>query len=162
MKLLRTIRFDGTDEVVFDRAAPVDEIAVSGSAPFVGITHADLTGKVRQAFANGFLGTVSGGRSTFATVVELSDAEANAVEPQLASLFESVFGAPDRATAEDAAGGEIAFTADLCRDVAINTVFTVRRTLNADGEIEEEFRQITPPSGEPIHSKIWAVEHEND
>jgi len=41
--------------------------------------------------------------------------------------------------------------------VPINTVFTVRRRLAPGGEIKEEFRTIKPPSGEPLHARIWTV-----
>ena len=37
----------------------------------------------------------------------------------------------------------------------MNTVFTVRRVLE-DGQVREEFREITPPS-EPRHARIWEV-----
>src|SRR5262249_15189795 len=56
MKLLKTIRFDASDERVFDLAAAPDEWAVSGALAFAGAAPNSLTGKSRQAFANGFLG----------------------------------------------------------------------------------------------------------
>lgn len=162
MKLLRTIRFDGTDTAVFDVAAVPEELAVSGGIAFAGIGKADLVGKTRQAFSNGFLGLPSGGRSTFATVADVSDSEVETLRDALEDFCVSQLGAPDREAAVEAAGHEITFAQELCADAAINTVFTVRRTLGDDGEISEEFRTITPPSGEPIHAKIWAVEHQDD
>ena len=42
---------------------------------------------------------------------------------------------------------------ELARDAPINTVFTVRRTWDAQGRIKEEFRTIRPPTGEPLHAK---------
>ncbi len=47
--------------------------------------------------------------------------------------------------------------AELARDAPINTVFTVRRTWDAEGRIKEEFRTIRPPTGEPQHARIWTV-----
>ncbi|MGE0630692.1 MAG: DUF6505 family protein, partial [Hyphomicrobiaceae bacterium] len=56
MKFLRAIRFDESDTRVFQRAAEPDEWLVSGATAFAGIEPAQLKGKLRQAFANGFLG----------------------------------------------------------------------------------------------------------
>ncbi|MGD9830923.1 MAG: DUF6505 family protein, partial [Hyphomicrobiaceae bacterium] len=73
MKLLRTIRFDRSDERVYEVAAAESEWAVSGAFAFAGVEREALVGKVRQAFANGFLGLPSFGRSTFAVVAEAGD-----------------------------------------------------------------------------------------
>ena len=56
-----------------------------------------------------------------------------------------------------AARDETAFVLDLCRTSLINTVFTVRRHFDEDGQIREEFRTIQAPSSRPVHSKIWSV-----
>ena len=157
MKLLKTIRFDASDQRVFELAAAPDEWAVSGAFAFAHFTAGETSGKTRQAFANGFLGTGSFGRSTFATVAEARDADVAEIEHALAARFMSVHGAPDLETALAAAKEEVAFVLDLCRDAPINTVFTVRRTWDAAGQIKEEFRTIRPPSGEPLHAKIWTV-----
>ncbi|MEL6226276.1 MAG: DUF6505 family protein [Pseudomonadota bacterium] len=159
MKGLRTIRFDMTDDAVFEVGAPEGEFAVSGITCFGGIQRDDLVGKTRQAFANSFWGLPSLGRSTFASVGECRDADIDRAVDAMVAHFRSTLGAPDDGSAKAAAEAEIAFACDLCVNVPINTVFTLRRTLNAAGEIEEEFRQIKPPSGgEPLHSKIWSVE----
>lgn len=157
MKLLRTIRFDASDERVFDLAAAAEEWAVSGAFAFAGAAPGSLTGKARQAFANGFLGVASFGRSTFAAVADASAADLEAIEQALARHFVSVYGAPDEAAARAAAAEETAFVAELTLDAPINTVFTVRRTWDADGRIKEEFRTIRPPTGEPQHARIWTV-----
>ena len=62
-----------------------------------------------------------------------------------------------RAAATAAADEEIAFIADLCAQKPVNTVFTVYRRLDEDGNIREEFREITPP-GETRHARVWDVE----
>ncbi|MEM7686590.1 MAG: DUF6505 family protein, partial [Pseudomonadota bacterium] len=50
MKLARTIRFDDSDDNVFEMTAQPDEWAISGAFAFSDWTKADLIGKQRQAF----------------------------------------------------------------------------------------------------------------
>jgi len=155
VKFLRVIRFDRSDEHAFDRAAPPDEWAVSGGFEFADIGPSDLIGKTRQAFANGFLGVPSLGRSTFAVIGEMDEAGRDGVVTGLARHFVDAYGAPDVETALPAAREEVDFVLDLCSGKPVNTVFTLRRVLE-DGQIREEFREITPPS-EPRHARIWEV-----
>lgn len=155
MKFLRTIRFDQSDEHVFAVAAVDNEWALPGGFEFAGITADRLTGKTRQAFANGFLGVPSFGRSTFAATAEISDAEHDRVVDMLARHFVDRLGAPSADAARAAALGETRFVIDLCAENPINTVFTLRRVLD-DGEIREEFRIITAPS-KPLHARVWDV-----
>ncbi len=157
MKLLKTIRFDASDERVFDLAAAPEEWATSGAFAFAGAAPDSLTGKSRQAFANGFLGVASLGRSTFAAVADAVATDLDAIEQVLARHFVSAYGAPDEAAARSAAAEETSFVRELCRDAPINTVFTVRRVWDAQGQIKEEFRTIRPTTGEPLHAKIWTV-----
>lgn len=157
MKLLKTIRFDATDERVFELAAAPEEWAVSGAFAFAALAPEAIAAKTRQAFANGFLGVISLGRSTFATVAEATPADLEEIEQLLASHFVSEHGAPGLEAALPAAREEAQFILDLCRDAPINTVFTVRRTRDAAGQIKEEFRTIRPPAGEPLHAKVWTV-----
>jgi hypothetical protein len=158
MKLLRTIRFDNSDERVFEVAARSEEWAVSGAFAFAQLAPEEITGKTKQAFANGFLGVESFGRSTFAVVAEAKPGTREAIEARLAEHFVAYYGAPDLESALLAAREEIDFIIQLCRDALINTVFTVRRTFDAKGRIKEEFRTIAPPTGEPRHARIWTVE----
>lgn len=159
MKLLRTLRFDGTDPRVFDTAAEPGEWACSGAFAFADLD-APPAGKAKQAFANGFLGLTSFGRSTFSTVGEVTKAERDAAEAALAAHFIAAFGAPSEDAALAAAREEIDFVADLCREVPLNTVFSIRRVFDPLGRIKEEFRQITPPSGEPAHARVWTIERD--
>jgi hypothetical protein len=159
IKLLRTIRFDGTDPRVFDVAAEPGEWACSGAFAFAHLG-VPPTGKVKQAFANGFLGLASFGRSTFASVGEATPGEHETAVQALAAHLFAFFGAPTAEDAVTAAREELAFVADLCRDVPLNTVFTVRRLFDARGALKEEFRQITPPSGEPAHARVWTIERD--
>lgn len=157
MKFLTTIRFDMSDDTVFERAAPPNEWAVSGAFAFAGCEPDGLAGKPRQAFANAFLGLGSFGRSTFASVAEITDSELADVEAVLAEHFVTEYGAPDAEAALPAAREETAFVRDLCKESLINTVFTVRRTFDEDGQIREEFRTIQAPSSQVMHSRIWDV-----
>lgn len=157
MKLLKTIRFDASDESVFDVAAAPAEWAVSGAFAFVDDTPDSLRGKARQAFANGFLGVESFGRSTFATVATAMSTDLDWIERALANHFVAAYGAPDEAAALSAAAEETKFIRELCDDVVINTLFTVRRLWDGEGRIKEEFRQISPPTAEPLHAKIWTI-----
>jgi hypothetical protein len=157
MKLLRTIRFDASDERVYETAAAPGEWAVSGAFAFAQLGPDELTGKTRQAFANGFLGVASFGRSTFATVAEGGGADRAEIEARLADHFVARCGAPSREAALAAAREEVDFIADLSGGTLINTVFTVRRTRTAEGATKEEFRTIRPPAGEPTHARIWTA-----
>ncbi|MCL4765226.1 MAG: hypothetical protein KJZ80_03220 [Hyphomicrobiaceae bacterium] len=158
MKLLRTIRFDSSDERVFELAAAAGEWAISGAFDFADLSPEDIKGKIRQAFANGFLGVASFGRSTFATVADADPAVADEIAFRLARRLVEAHGAPDTGAAWHAAKDEADFITALCRDLPVNTVLTVRRTFAPDGQIKEEFRTIKPPSGEPMHARIWTVE----
>jgi len=157
MKLLKTIRFDASDERVFELAAAPEEWAVSGVFAFADLADDAITGKTRQAFANGFLGLSSLGRSTFVTVAEAAPEDLEEIEQRLAAHFVSEYGAPGLEAALLAAREEAQFVVDLCRDAPINTVFTVRRTRADSGEIKEEFRTIRPPTAELPHASIWTV-----
>lgn len=159
MKLLRTVRFDVSDSFVFDPAADADEWAVSGAFAFMHLTPAQTTGKLKQAFANGFLGTTSFGRATFVTVSEATADDRHALEQRLARHFVQHYGAPSLEAALPAAREEVDFVVDLVREADINTVFTVRRSWNEDGSLKEELRALPKPSVEDQHAnaRIWSV-----
>ncbi len=158
VKLLRTIRFDQSDQVVFDVAAEEGEWAVSGAFAFADGDPSLFKGKIKQAFANGFLGVASFGRSTFAVVAAAKQEDRDEIVFRLAQHFIAHYGAPDLEAAWAAAEDEVAFAQGLANDQPINTVLTVRRLHDATGVIKEEFRTIRPPTGEPLHARIWTVE----
>jgi hypothetical protein len=54
MKLARTLRLDVSDDNVFENPAPSGEWAISGGFEFSNWTEAELKGKARQAFSNGW------------------------------------------------------------------------------------------------------------
>lgn len=156
MKFLKVIRFDASDDHAFEAAAHEGEWAVSGCFSFSALAPEALAGKTRQAFANGFLGIPSFGRSTFAAVGEITAPEHEALASALAIHFIDRYGAPGPAEARAAADEEMAFVADLCAAKPINTVFTLRRAHAEDGNIREEFRVVQAPS-EPQHARIWDI-----
>lgn len=154
--MLRTIRLDASDASVFELAAGPDEIAVPGGFAFAGLAEESLKGKTRQAFSNGFLGLASFGRSTFVAVTEASEHEIGAAVETLAAHLVEHYGAPDLDAARPAARGEVEFARELAAEAQLNTLLTVKRELDEDGEIREAFRIVTPPS-EPQHTRIWDV-----
>jgi len=160
IKVLRTIRFDSSDDHVFATPADPDEIALSGAFAFAGLGKLEITGKTRQAFANGFLALPSLGRATFVSVGEAGDNEVSDATEALARLLAEDYQAPDMATARDAAREEIGFARELAEGKPLNTLLTVHRTLTEEGAIREEYREITPPGQERPHTRIWDVADE--
>lgn len=147
MKLARTIRFDESDDNVFERTAQPDEWAVSGAFAFSNWTESDLTGKKRQAFANGWLGLETFGRSTFVAVAEITEAEKQVATESLARHFVDCFGAPDLTAAHPVAAEEIGYMQAMCDDHAANTLLIVQRSL-VDAGVNEAFRAIKPQDAE--------------
>jgi hypothetical protein len=142
VKLLRTIRLDPSDTLVFERPAEPGEWAVSGAFMFADVDPAELTGKERAAFRGGFLGVTSLGWSTLVQIVEAGAQDRVAVVETLAKQLQDNFGAPDLAAARVAAEEEVAFAASLC-DHAADTLIAVRRSFE-DGAIREAFRTLRP------------------
>ncbi|TDL79592.1 hypothetical protein E2L08_09365 [Palleronia sediminis] len=147
MKLARTIRFDESDGNVFARPAPEGEWAIAGGFEFSNFGEGDLSGKARQAFANGWLSAEGFGRSTFVAVAQIQPAERAALVEGLAAHFVSHYGAPDLAAARPVAEDEIAFMEELCADHDPNTLLVVNRELTASG-VRESFRAIQPGEAE--------------
>jgi hypothetical protein len=143
MKLARTIRFDESDDNVFEITAQPDEWAISGAFEFSNWTETDLTGKKRQAFANGWLGLESFGRSTFVAVSQITEPEYEAALQALAGHFVERYGAPDVSAALPVATEELGYMRDLCDDHDANTLLIVERTL-VDAGVNEAFRVIQP------------------
>ena len=159
MKLARTIRFDPSDLKVFPRAAGEGEWALVGTFCFANLNEADLNGKVKQAFSNGFLGLQSMGFSTLVSVVKLKAGDLENIESRLCEIFLSEFGAPDKASAMSAITQEIAFMAELCSEHKTGTLLAVQRNLCEDC-IQESFRSLSKPEA-CAEQKIWAVVEDN-
>ncbi|MFU1477989.1 DUF6505 family protein [Roseovarius sp. C7] len=143
MKLARAIHFDESDQRVFASPARTGEWCIPGGFEFSNWTEADLTGKARQAFANGWLGLETGGRVTFVAVTQVEPSEAETLTDLLAAHFVTYYGAPDAATARPVAAEELAHMAELCEDHPPNTLLTVARELTEAG-VREAFRAIAP------------------
>ncbi|WP_118135092.1 DUF6505 family protein [Oceanicella sp. SM1341] len=147
MKLARTLRLDESDLNVFPRAAEGDEWAIPGSFEFSDWDESRLTGKHRQAFANGWLGLESLGRSTFVAVARIEPAERAACVERLAQHFMADWGAPSAEAARGVAEQEIAFMEELCEGHAANTLLVLQRELSPEG-VRESYRAIAPVDAE--------------
>lgn len=164
MNLARAIHFDESDRNIFHSPARTGEWCISGGFEFSNFTEADLAGKARQAFANGWLGVETFGRVTFVAVTRIEPAELAALEAALARHFVAVYGAPSEAVALRVAREEIAHMADLCADHAANTLLTVARELTGEG-VRESFRMIEPQAAGidqlAVHGSLDAPEHDH-
>lgn len=147
LKLARTIHFDESDRNIFSRPAESGEWAIPGGFEFSNWTEGDLTGKARQAFANGWLALDSFGRATLVAVAQIEPAERAALIDRLAEHFVTLYGAPSAEDARPAAEEEIAYMEDLCADHDPNTLLVVSRELTGAG-VKESFRAITPGEAE--------------
>ena len=143
MRLARTLRFDDSDDRVFDRVAQPDEWAISGSFEFSNWTDDALSGKARQAFANGWLGLESFGRATFVATAKIEQTEYDALIDHLAQHFVDSYGAPDLDAARPVAAEELGFMREMCEDHDPNTLLVVTREM-IDAGISESFRAIKP------------------
>ena len=156
MKFLKTIRIDPSDAHVFECAAESGEWAIAGGFVFSEMNEEDLSGKTRQAFSNGFLSLISFGHSTFCVVANIEDVEIENLTDKLAEHFVKQYGAPTLDEARIAARDEISFIVEMCDEIPINSVFTLLRFFDEDGEIREEFRIVDAP-GEKLHTRVWDI-----
>jgi len=143
MKLARAIHFDESDMRIFANPARTGEWCVSGGFEFSNWTESDLSGKARQAFANGWLGLESFGRATVVAVAAATEAEVEAATLALAAHFVARYGAPSLDAALPVAREEIAHMAAMCEDHALNDLLVVERRLTEAG-VHETFRAIRP------------------
>ncbi|AHI31982.1 MULTISPECIES: DUF6505 family protein [Marinobacter] len=143
MKLARILRLDVSDDNVFDVPAPSGEWAISGGFEFSNWTEADLKGKARQAFSNGWYSIESGGRATFVGVCDITDAELEQLRQVLAQTFVECYGAPGIDAAYPVACEEIDQMRSMCEDFEDNTLLMVSRTLTELG-VEETYRSRAP------------------
>ncbi|MBW7471497.1 DUF6505 family protein [Marinobacter sp. M216] len=143
MKLARTLRLDVSDENVYEVPAPSGEWAISGGFEFSNWREADLTGKARQAFSNGWYSVESGGRASFVGVCDITEAELEQLCRTLAQTFVERYGAPDIDAAYPVACEEIEQMRSMCEDFEDNTLLMVSRTLTELG-VEETYRSRAP------------------
>lgn len=143
MQLARAIHFDESDTRVYANAARTGEWCISGGFEFSDWSEADLSGKARQAFANGWFGLETSGRVTFVAVTQVEAAEVDTLTDLLAQHFVTYYGAPDVAAARPVAAEEILQMLDLCDGHDANTLLTVARELTPSG-VREAYRVIEP------------------
>lgn len=141
MNLARAVHLDESDLNVFTQPARTGEWCISGGFAYSDWTEDDLTGKARQAFANGWLGLETFGRVTFVAVTRIEPDERATLEAALAQHFIDAYRAPSLAAALEVARDEIAHMAEMCDDHDANTLLTVSRDLTPAG-IRESFRVI--------------------
>ena len=143
MKLARAIHFDESDSRVFHNPARTGEWCISGGFEFSNWGEADLVGKARQAFANGWMGCETFGRVSFVAVTQIEPQEQDAIAGLLARHFVDIYGAPSIDAARAVAMEEINQMAELCADHGPNTLLTVARELTEAG-VKETYRVIEP------------------
>jgi Family of unknown function (DUF6505) len=143
MQLARAIHFDESDTRVYANAARTGEWCISGGFEFSDWSEADLSGKARQAFANGWFGLETSGRVTFVAVTQVEAAEVDTLTDLLAQHFVTYYGAPDVVAARPVAAEEIRQMLDLCDGHDANTLLTVARELTPSG-VREAYRVIEP------------------
>jgi hypothetical protein len=160
VKLLRTIRLDPSDTLVYERAAEPGEWAVPGTFAFAGVDVASLTGKARVAFRSGFLGIESLGWSTLVQVVEVSEPERAAAVELLAQRLVERFGAPGLAAAKAAAEEEVAFAAALSGHAEGVVIALARK--HESGDIREAFRTLAPGVAAKPHRVLAFVEDKEE
>jgi len=147
MKLARAIHFDESDTQVFHQPARTGEWAISGGFEFSNWSEADLSGKARQAFANGWLGVETFGRVTFVATTQIEPAELEALADTLAQHFVTIYGAPSLEQARVVALEELHHMVELCDEQDANTLLAVQRELT-DAGVKESFRMIKSPDAE--------------
>lgn len=143
MNLARAIHFDESDTHVFEIPARTGEWCIAGGFEFSNWSEAHLTGKARQAFANGWFGLETGGRVTFVAVTVIEPGEIDALIRMLADHFVTHYGAPSVEAALPVAEEEVAQMIALCDDHDPNTLLTISRELTEAG-VKESYRVIQP------------------
>ena len=143
MMLARAIHFDESDMNVFHKPARTGEWCIAGGFEFSNWSQADLTGKARQAFSNGWLGVETFGRVTFVAVTQIEPSEFETLKTALAEHFVQMYGAPSVEAAGQVAEDELRHMTELCAEQDANTLLTVARELTEAG-VKESFRMIEP------------------
>lgn len=160
--LARAIHFDESDQMIFHTPARTGEWCISGGFEFSNWSDGDLSGKARQAFANGWLGLETFGRVTVVAITKIEAAEIAALTHALAAHFVSHYGAPDVAAAMGVASEEIAQMGALCADQDPNTLLMVSRELTQAG-VKESYRMVAPQSAGldqfAIHASLDDEDH---
>jgi hypothetical protein len=155
----RTIRLDQTDALVFETAAEPGEWAVTGAFVFADADPASITGKHRQAFRNGFLGTASFGWSTLVAVANIDEGQYLSVIDALAAHFVAHYGAPGLDAALPVARDEAAFAASLCEH-PVNTLLALDRKHGEGNHGDEgivERVHVIKPAADTGTVRTWEI-----
>ncbi len=155
-RLLRAIRLDVSDTHVFPLAAEPGDWLIPGTFAFRNYTDEGLSGKIRQAFVSGFLSLGNFGWSTLATPADVSDETRTELVEHLARHFVEEHGAPSLEAALPVAAAEIDDACELAAELDLNALLAIRREIDEDGGIHEQFHLVTPPGDKP-HARIWDV-----
>ena len=147
MKLARAIHMDDSDRNVYFSPARTGEWCLSGGFEFSDWTEADLVGKARQAFSNGWLGLKTFGRVTFVAITPIAETEFSDLVDRLAQHFVDVYGAPSVEAARGVAEDELRYMADLCSEHDENMLLAVHRELAEEG-VKESYSAIEAPAAE--------------
>ena len=105
--LARAIHFDESDMNIFHTPARTGEWCISGGFEFSNWSEGDLTGKAKQAFANGWLGLETFGRVSVVAITKIEPAEFAVLTDLLAAHFVSHYGAPSIEAARGVASAEL-------------------------------------------------------
>ena len=143
MMLARAIHFDESDMNIFHSPARTGEWCISGGFEFSNWGEGDLTGKARQAFANGWLGCETFGRVSVVAVTQVEPAEIETLVSALSQHFVDLYGAPSLEAARGVALDEVMQMVDICDGQAPNTLFLVSRELTEAG-VKESYRIVEP------------------
>ncbi|WP_299149382.1 DUF6505 family protein [uncultured Tateyamaria sp.] len=143
MMLARAIHFDESDMNIFHSPARTGEWCISGGFEFSNWGEADLAGKARQAFANGWLGVETFGRVTVVAITRIEPVEIEAVVGALAQHFVNVYGAPSLEAAGAVAREEVMQMAEICEAQPPNTLLLISRELTEAG-VKESYRLVEP------------------
>ena len=154
MKLAKTIQFDISDTQVFERAAAVQEWAISGTFTFVDSDPDEWPRKQRLAFRTAWLGIGSFGNSTFVQVADISASEYELAIEVLAKYLVEKFNAPNREAAAQAARQEIDDMATLCNHPP-GTLLAIEREITGQN-ITERTRVLTP-ADKSAPARIWTI-----
>lgn len=162
MMLARAIHFDESDMNIFHSPARTGEWCISGGFEFSNWSEADLAGKARQAFSNGWLGVETFGRVSVVAITQVEAAELDALTTALAQHFVDVYGAPSLADAEHVAREELMHMVDICDGQQPNTLLLVSRELT-DAGVKESYRTVEPRDADldqfAIHGSLDEEDH---
>ncbi|SPJ25154.1 DUF6505 family protein [Palleronia abyssalis] len=147
MQLARAVHLDESDTLVFEQPARTGEWCIPGGFAFADWSKAQLEGKKKQAFSNGWLGVETFGRVSLVAVARIEPGEVERLTGSLARHFVKVYGAPDEASAMPVAREQILDMVDLCADHDANTLLAVSREMT-DAGVRETFRSIPAPEAD--------------